>query len=84
MIGIQPYRIDALLDGERRLEISAGLSLAPKDARLIAKRNQHPPVPGATCVTWIPLSSIDEAVRARAGPRVPRRGGRRTHWSRPH
>jgi D-lactate dehydrogenase len=58
------YRLDALLDGQTPLEIFRRLVVGSEGTlAFIAEAVINTlPVPGATCVTWIPLSSIDEAV----------------------
>src|ERR1700677_2071211 len=58
------YRLDALLDGETPLEIFRRLVVGSEGtlAFIAAAVINTLPVPGATCVTWVPLPSIDEAV----------------------
>src|SRR6202140_4460206 len=58
------YRLDALLDGQTPLEIFRRLVVGSEGTlAFIAEAVINTlPVPGSTCVTWIPLPSIDEAV----------------------
>src|ERR1700677_1942631 len=58
------YRLDALLDGETPLEIFRRLVVGSEGTlAFIAEVVINTlPTPGATCVTWIPVPSIDDAV----------------------
>jgi len=58
------YRLDALLDGDTPLEIFRRLIVGSEGtlAFIAEVVIDTLPTPGATCVTWIPLPSIDEAV----------------------
>ena len=58
------YRLDALLDADTPLEIFRRLVVGSEGtlAFIAEAVIDTLPTPGATCVTWIPLPSIDEAV----------------------
>jgi D-lactate dehydrogenase len=58
------YRLDALLDADTPLDIFRRLIVGSEGtlAFIAEVVISTLPTPGATCVTWIPLPSIDEAV----------------------
>ena len=58
------YRLDALLDADTPLEIFRRLVVGSEGTLAFMGEVviDTLPAPGATCVTWIPLPSIDEAV----------------------
>src|SRR6202162_2379014 len=58
------YRLDALLDADTPLEIFRRLVVGSEGTLAFMGEVviNTLPAPGATCVTWIPLPSIDEAV----------------------
>src|SRR6202047_1027851 len=58
------YRLDALLDGDTPLEIFRRLVVGSEGTLAFMGEVviNTLPAPGAICVTWIPLPSIDEAV----------------------
>src|ERR1700693_6261021 len=58
------YRLDALLDGDTPLDIFRRLVVGSEGTlAFIAEVVINTlPTPGATCVTWIPVPSIDDAV----------------------
>jgi D-lactate dehydrogenase len=58
------YRLDALLDADTPLEIFRRLVVGSEGTLAFMGEvvMNTLPAPGATCVTWIPLASIDDAV----------------------
>src|ERR1700678_4332964 len=58
------YRLDALLDADTPLDIFRRLMIGSEGtlAFIAEVVIDTLPTPGATCVTWIPVPSIDEAV----------------------
>jgi D-lactate dehydrogenase len=58
------YRLDALLDADTPLEIFRRLVVGSEGTLAFMGEvvMNTLPIPGATCVTWIPLPSIDDAV----------------------
>src|ERR1700735_3845776 len=63
------YRLDALLDADTPLDIFRRLMVGSEGtlAFIAEVAIGTLPTPGATCVTWIPVPSIDEAVALAPG-----------------